>query len=417
MRSRPIRRFCRCPHPYIVPGGRFSEIYYWDTYFTLLGLEQDGQTNLADDMVSNIASLINRYGHMPNGNRSYYLSRSQPPFFSCMVDLIAEHDGTSTYATYLPAMRAEYDFWMRGARSLKPGQAHQNVVMLADGTILNRFWDDRDTPRDESYREDVETAAATQRPAAQVYRDLRAGAESGWDYSSRWLADGKTLGTVETTAILPVDLNSELFHLESDLAYAYGFVRKQGRGGGVCRARGQAGHRHSPADVGREGRRFHRLQLAEPAADACRSRRRRWCLCSSMSRRRRKAQAVAARRAGASAGARRHPHDDHRTGQQWDAPNGWAPLQWMAVQGFARYGDAGAGEDDRDAMGSSASMTGFARDGVLVEKYNVDTPPGGSAAGHGGEYALQVGFGWTNGVQAALMATYPLTGSVTAPPP
>jgi alpha,alpha-trehalase len=100
------------PAPYIVPGGRFSEIYYWDTYFTLLGLEQDGKTKLADDMVRNIASLIGRYGHMPNGNRSYYLSRSQPPFFSCMVDLIARRDGTRVYATYLPAMRAEYDFWM-----------------------------------------------------------------------------------------------------------------------------------------------------------------------------------------------------------------------------------------------------------------------------------------------------------------
>ncbi len=61
-------------------------------------------------MVRNIASLIDRYGHMPNGNRSYYLSRSQPPFFSCMVDLIAGHDGLGVYKTYLPAMRAEYDF-------------------------------------------------------------------------------------------------------------------------------------------------------------------------------------------------------------------------------------------------------------------------------------------------------------------
>ena len=72
-----------------------------------------------------------------------------------------------------------------------------------------------------SYLEDVDTAKLAHRPAAPLYRDLRAGAESGWDYSSRWLTDGKTLTTIDTTALLPVDLNSEMFHLESDLAYAY----------------------------------------------------------------------------------------------------------------------------------------------------------------------------------------------------
>ncbi len=100
-------------------------------------------------------------------------------------------------------------------------------MRLNDGTLLNRYWDDRDSPRDESYREDVETARASQRPAAEVYRDLRAAAESGWDFSSRWLADGKTLATIRTTALVPVDLNSLLFHLETiTLAKAYASSRK-----------------------------------------------------------------------------------------------------------------------------------------------------------------------------------------------
>ena len=158
------------PAPYIVPGGRFSEIYYWDTYFTMLGLEQDGKTKLADDMVRNIASLIDRYGHMPNGNRSYYLSRSQPPFFSCMVDLIARNaTARRVYARRICRRCGPSMISGCGARpALKPGQAHANVVRLADGTLLNRFWDDRDTPRDESYLEDVETAKLAHRagPAA-----------------------------------------------------------------------------------------------------------------------------------------------------------------------------------------------------------------------------------------------------------
>jgi len=209
------------PRPYVVPGGRFSEIYYWDTYFTMLGLERDGRHDLAIDMLENMASLIDRYGHIPNGNRSYYLSRSQPPFFSAMVELIAARDGDAVFLRFLPEMQAEYDYWMEGAKTLAPGTAHRHVVRLRDGTLLNRYWDDRAAPRDESYRADVETAQQSGRVATQLYRDLRAGAETGWDFSSRWLADGKTLGTIRTTALAPVDLNALMVHLERVLAKAY----------------------------------------------------------------------------------------------------------------------------------------------------------------------------------------------------
>jgi alpha,alpha-trehalase len=104
------------------------------------------------------------------------------------------------------------------------------------------------------------------------------------------------------------------------------------------------------------------------------------------------------------------------TGQQWDAPNGWAPLQWMAVEGFARYGDSTLAKTIA-ARWEARVDAGFAQDGVLVEKYNVETPPGGPATGHGGEYTLQIGFGWTNGVQAALMAAYPESKGASAPAP
>ena len=133
--------------PYIVPGGRFREIYYWDSYFTMLGLEQDGQHALSRDMLQNFASLIDRYGHVPNGNRSYYLSRSQPPFFSSMVELIAARDGDKVFVDYLPELQAEYDYWMEGAEKLAPGSAHRHALRLPDGALLNRYWDDRAAPR------------------------------------------------------------------------------------------------------------------------------------------------------------------------------------------------------------------------------------------------------------------------------
>ena len=180
------------PEPYVVPGGRFREVYYWDSYFTMLGLAESGEDELVLDMLQNFAYEVDRLGHIPNGNRTYYLSRSQPPFFSHMVELAARLEGEQIYVSYLPQLQREHAYWMAGSDELEPGSARDHVVMLPDGTLLNRFWDALDTPRDEAYLHDVQTAReAPDRPPSQVYRDLRAGAESGTDFSSRWLGDGR----------------------------------------------------------------------------------------------------------------------------------------------------------------------------------------------------------------------------------
>ncbi len=115
---------------------------------------------------------------------------------------------------------------MDGAESLIPHQAYRHVVRMPDGSLLNRYWDDRDTPRDESWREDVETARHSGRPANEVYRDLRAGAASGWDYSSRWLRDITRLASIRTTQFIPIDLNAFLFKLETTIAQP---LRPEGR--------------------------------------------------------------------------------------------------------------------------------------------------------------------------------------------
>jgi alpha,alpha-trehalase len=96
------------PYPYIVPGGRFGEVYYWDSYFTMLGLKESDEIDMIEDMIKNFASLIDRYGFIPNGNRSYYLSRSQPPFFSLMVELLAEVKGNGVYEELPSALEKEY---------------------------------------------------------------------------------------------------------------------------------------------------------------------------------------------------------------------------------------------------------------------------------------------------------------------
>src|SRR5437764_6926392 len=207
------------PNAYVVPGGRFREVYYWDSYFTMLGLIESGRTDLVKSMLDNFAYLIRTVGHIPNGNRTYYLSRSQPPFFAAMVGLYAAATDTTQALRYLDAVEAEHAFWMDGAERVAPGEAYRRVVRRPDGSVLNRYWDDRAEPRPESYRPDYELAQAL--PEAQreaFYRNVRATAESGWDFSSRWMRDPKDLRTLETTELVPVDLNSLLYHAEVTIA-------------------------------------------------------------------------------------------------------------------------------------------------------------------------------------------------------
>ena len=183
----------------------------------MLGLHPSRHSELLHAMVDNCSYLVDTYGHIPNGNRTYYLSRSQPPLFCLMVRLLDEY-GICSSGEYLPQLRKEYAFWMEGAEDLRPGEAHRRCLRMKDGAVLNRYWDDRDTPREESHREDVLTARGGNRRVHDVYRDLRAGAESGWDFSSRWQDDPKDLSTIRTTSIVPVDLNCFLVELEREIA-------------------------------------------------------------------------------------------------------------------------------------------------------------------------------------------------------
>ena len=106
------------PEKFIVPGGRFREIFYWDSYFTMLGLQVCKKTDQVEHMVDNFAYLINKLGFIPNGNRTYYLGRSQPPFFALMVNLLSEERGVATLLKYQAALEKEYYFWMYGVEEL-----------------------------------------------------------------------------------------------------------------------------------------------------------------------------------------------------------------------------------------------------------------------------------------------------------
>ena len=384
------------PRPYIVPGGRFREVYYWDSYFTMLGLAEAKRFDSIADMVENFAWLIDHIGFIPNGNRSYFCTRSQPPFFVLMVELLAGvRDDPAIVRRYRPQLQREYDFWMAGANTLKTeGAATRRVIRVDDG-FLNRYWDDSDEPRPESYAEDLEHAANSGRESRAYFRDIRAACESGWDFSSRWLQQADRLESICTTQIVPLDLNALLFRLESCLADAYaGEAEAQYFSHAAAFRRQQLQTRFFDQDKGfffdldlddLQPRSTWSLAAAYPlffniASDA-------------------QADQVAAKIQSQFLAAGGWVTTLTHSGQQWDRPNGWAPLQWLVYQGFRNYGfDAAARVGAERWVADNLEV--YARTGRLLEKYDVERVESLAA---GGEYDVQDGFGWTNGVLLKLM--------------
>jgi alpha,alpha-trehalase len=388
------------PYAYVVPGGRFREIYYWDTYFTCLGLAASGRWDLVGNMIRNFAHLIDQYGFIPNGNRTYYLTRSQPPFFSHMVMLLGQFKGMDSAAVYLPQLEKEYAFWMEGKSRLNDeNPAYRRVVRVGPSLYLNRYWDEGEKPRPESYREDFELAQSLpEEEKKKLYRNIRAACESGWDFSSRWFADGKNLSSIITTEITPVDLNSLLFHLEQTLSALHTHLGNANR----AEAFQKLSHKRREAinmlcwDAALGFYTDYHFTAKKPTGRLSMAAvYPLWMgLCDSaqgvkVAERLRKDLFSEGGMATTTAG----------TGQQWDYPNGWPPLQWIAVQGLRRYNQPALANQLRDRW-LKLNERVYKRTGRMVEKYNVADM---SLEAGGGEYPVQDGFGWTSGVALSLL--------------
>lgn len=401
------------PNAYIVPGGRFREIYYWDSYFTMLGLKESGETDMIENMIKNFAYLIDTYGHIPNGNRSYYLSRSQPPFFSLMVELLSGIKGDVVYKTYLPQLEKEYNYWMDKTAKTK------HAVKMPDGSTLNRYYDRDDKPRQESFKEDYELSEQVANELAMrikmgspealkklldekrsaTQRHLRSGAESGWDFSSRWFADEKNMATIQTTNIIPVDLNCLLYKLEMIIAKSK-LLNKDSKGSTLFK--NYAAKRKAAilkycwnvkttffCDYNVETKQQNNnvtaaglFPLFTKIATAAQGK---------------SVAAVTAKNLLKPGGI---VTTTNNTGQQWDAPNGWAPLQWVAITGLNNYNQKTLANDIANRWLALNDKV-YAATGKLMEKYNVEDL---SKEAGGGEYPSQDGFGWTNGVYLAAKA-------------
>ena len=391
------------PHPYIVPGGRFREVYYWDSYFTILGLREDGKLELIENIINNFSFLLEEYGFIPNGNRTYYLSRSQPPFYALMIGVLAEEKGDHIYAEYLPHLEKEYNFWMTGKNQLQGEvKTRLRTVKMPDGEILNRYWDNKNTPRPESYIEDIETAKKAiqlypEKTKEEVYRDIRAAAESGWDFSSRWFFNDHNieagLSNIHTTNIIPVDLNCLLYHLEKTIAKAYALKNDDSKTNYfnlLAQKRKAAIQKYFWNE---EFGFYFDYNFQEKEHTNIWSLAAVFPLFFKLSDTN---QAISIKNrleekflvpGGLLA-------TTNFTKQQWDAPNGWAPLQYLAIEGLRNYEQHSLATTIKKRW-LNLNEKVFKRENKILEKYHVINI---NREGGGGEYPNQDGFGWTNGV-------------------
>jgi len=426
------------PNPYVVPGGRFNEMYGWDSYFIVLGLEADHRPELAKDMVDNFLFEIEHYGAVLNANRTYYLTRSQPPFLTSMIRAVYENPA-SFAAT--PAGRAEAHAWLERAYTLaeKDHSTWLRAEHKAGTTGLARYYDFAQGPvpemaDDSTYYPDVirwliahpdkadksfllkgsehpdaaEAArlkitsceisvskvcerawAAGYRLSHDFYEGDRAMRESGFDPSFRFEAfDGAT------EHYAPVCLNSLLFRYERDLEhFAHVLAKPQDamRWDHEAIARSAAMHRYLWQT--KEGI-FADYDFVHAKASSYAYISSLYPLWAGVATREEAKQMVAKlnlfeRPGGLSM-------SNFNSGMQWDEPFGWAPTNWIANDGLAV---AGFREDARRiAQNFDATIDkGFAADGTIVEKYNVDA---GNSDVHvsTGYKANQIGFGWSNAV-------------------
>ncbi|XP_062130309.1 trehalase isoform X2 [Drosophila sulfurigaster albostrigata] len=406
VRSNPLQySLVYVPNPFIVPGGRFNEFYYWDTYWIVRGLLYNGMAQTARGMIDNLLYIVSQYKFVPNGGRIYYWGRSQPPLLVPMVKSYVEMTNDRKYAVQvLPILEMEIDNFL------------SNHAVQVKGRTMYQYRDKSNGPRPESFREDVASASgfATNTEKEEHYSHLKAACESGMDFSSRWFVSdcGNNVGTlanIKTTWIVPVDLNCILFRNCKTLAEFNSWMGNTDRAenyrmiaGNLIKAitavlwneeRGVWFDYDLKNKVPRDY--FVATNLsplwarAYPINNADK-------ITESLMR------YIEENKLDSFPGG--VPHTLSNTGEQWDYPNVWPPMMHVLIEGLNNLGTPQAKELSqrwRDRWVRS-NYEAYKKTGFMYEKYNCEV----FGSGGSGEYVNQTGFGWTNGVLIELLAKY-----------
>jgi alpha,alpha-trehalase len=450
-------------HPFIIPGGRFRENYYWDSYWIILGLLASDAWKTATNIIENFLDDINLFGFIPNGGRIYYLDRSQPPVLSEMIVSLLLYSMQSGQAAdvnddfldrAIDGLEKEYSYWMSTIDEKQGGHG----VKLDTSIILNRYYVDTSSPRPESYREDTISCSSARLITNQTfcYSNIAAAAESGWDFSSRWFASQDednesdySMSSLATKSIIPVDLNSILLRMEQNIAILYEYRDNPAL---IASIFSQTSSNHS----------FEQRRAMVHAMNSFKSSSAQAYVSRSYIR----AKAIQAylwtpeqakwRDYWMSATDRVSPRDDvlnaskiseyypiwadvdfydasidldevfesfrssdllqsygmqtttlsqNVTGQQWDSPNAWSPLQLISVEMLLSLNLPAAKEAASTLLASwlESNFAGWTKSAMMYEKYNSMIC---GERGIGGEYPPQAGFGWTNGVVLHMLSEY-----------
>jgi alpha,alpha-trehalase len=492
-----VNSFIPVNRTFVVAGGRFREPYYWDSFWIIEGLlrTQGSFTQIAENIIENFLDLVEDIGFVPNGARRYYENRSQPPLLTQMVRIYVEYTQNYTLLERaLPILEQEYDFWVKN-RTVTLERAGMNYS-LNHYAVLNTqprpesYYEDYVTANNETYfNEEGEAFNATHQlnetEKATLYANLASGAESGWDYTARWIAnpsDAVTdtsfpLRTLNTREIIPVELNAILYHNEITIAE---FHRHQGNYS-AARAWAERAAKRSEAmttilwspehysyfdyNLTSSSKNIYTLRdntstplSLQGAPEGMQV----WFEISqfypfwtgaapdsikndpkAMRRVYARIEELLESRPGAIAAT------NLVTGQQWDEPNVWPPLQYILMKGLLNTPLEVSEEDDEqttedyiwtqdlalklaqrylDSLYCTWRVTGGATqdvpqlpnsegNGTIFEKYSDEST---NAAGGGGEYEVVEGFGWSNGVliwavdQFGQRLTTPECGNITA---
>ncbi|KAI8629356.1 Six-hairpin glycosidase-like protein [Xylariaceae sp. FL1651] len=492
-----VNSFIPVNRTFVVAGGRFREPYYWDSFWILEGLLRTGGsfTEISRNIIENFLDLVDQFGFVPNGARVYYLNRSQPPLLTQMVKTYVDYtNDTSILDRALPLLIREHSFWLTN-RTIQV-TSNNTTYSLAHHAVQNT------EPRPESYLEDwvtannksyyamsgiiyPETKPLSDSEKATLYGNLASGAETGMDYSSRWIANPSDaandvyfpLRSLNTANVVGVDLNSILYANEITIA---GYLRGLGNDTAAAMFEDLAKNRSAamfdlmwndkydtyfdynltsntqnlyvPADddtteaqkadapdgyqIFFNAAQFYPFWLGAAPAQLKNN------PLAVRNTYQRIADLLSEKQGGIAA-------TNFMTGQQWDQPNVWPPLQYVLMKGLLntpptfgeedpyfvetqqlaislaqRYLDStfctwlstGGSTDETPRLGGLSSDA----QGIIFEKYSDEST---NAAGSGGEYEVVEGFGWSNGVLIWAVDTFgnqlkrPDCGNLTAANP